>query len=72
MEILNDERDEPSVLRVKAIVAQDLLSRAGYGPVKQIDIRQATVNAHFSSEDIEKLKQRAIIAAKPKSIEPAN
>ncbi len=29
MDILDDERIEPTVLKVKALVAQDLLSRAG-------------------------------------------
>lgn len=59
MEILDDERKEPMILKVKALVAQDLLSRAGFGPVKQIDIRQETVSAHLTSTDIEGLKQRA-------------
>ena len=62
MDILADERSEPAIMKVKALVAQDLLSRAGYGPVKQIDIRQESVSAHFTSEDIEGLKQRNIEA----------
>lgn len=59
IEILDDERSEPAIIKVKVLVAQDLLSHAGYGPVKQIDIRQETAVAHFTSEDLEELTARA-------------
>jgi len=59
MGILDDERNEPAIIKVKALVAQDLLSRAGYGQVKRIDIRQETAVAHFTSEDLAELTARA-------------
>lgn len=58
MDILNDERDEPAVLKVKALVAQDLLSRAGFGPVKQIDVRQSSISTQLSPEDLETFRKR--------------
>ena len=59
MDILDDERTEPFILKIKALVAQDLLSRAGYGPIKQIDVRQEMVSAHFTREDLDELQRRA-------------
>ncbi len=58
-DILNDERNDPDMLKVKSNVALELLSRAGFGPKKQVNIQEASVSAHFTSEDIEEIKRRA-------------
>ena len=42
---------------LKARVASDFLDRAGYAPIKSIDVR--SVHAHLTREDIEELKSRA-------------
>jgi len=59
MEILEDERTDPAMMKIKAVVAQDLLSRAGYGPIKQIDVRQEQVSSYFTREDLDELFRRA-------------
>ena len=38
----------------------ELLSRTGYGPIKQIKLEQSSVSTHFTSEDIDEIKRRAI------------
>ena len=60
MEILEDERTDPAMMRVKAMVAQDLLGRAGYGPVKQIDVRQQHISTHLTKEDIIEMRNIAL------------
>lgn len=42
---------------LKVSVAKDLLDRAGYAPIKSIDVR--SVHAHLTKEDIEEMKKRA-------------
>lgn len=59
MEILADERADPEILKLKANVSLELLSRVGYGPVKQVEVKQASISGHFTAEDIEKIKKRA-------------
>ena len=58
MKILNDERTVPEILKLKANVALELLGRAGYGEVKQLNVQQTSLSAHFTSEDIERIKAR--------------
>jgi hypothetical protein len=58
-EILEDKRTEPEIIKIKANVALEMLSRAGYSAVRQLNVRQETMTAHFSLEDIERIKQRA-------------
>lgn len=62
MDILNDERDEPVIMKVKAFVAQDLLNRAGYGAVKLIDVRQASISTQVTPEELEAFKNRGMKA----------
>lgn len=59
MEILDDDRNDTDMLKIKAHVALDILSRAGFGPVKQINVQQTSLSAVFTSEDLKELKKRA-------------
>ena len=47
------------MLKLKSNVASELLSRAGYGPVKQVKAEQAHMSAHLTAEEIEGIKRRA-------------
>ena len=60
MEILDDERKDPEIQKFKLNAALEVLNRAGYGSIKQLKIDQSSVSTHFTSEDIEEIKQRAI------------
>ena len=57
--ILADERTEPEILKLKANVALEILARAGYGAVKQVQVRQESISTHLSTADIEIIKSRA-------------
>ena len=59
-EILDDERKDPEIQKLRSNVAREVLSLAGYGPVKQVRIDQASVSTHFTGEEIEDIKRRAI------------
>ena len=59
IQILEDERDHPDILKLKANIALELLARAGYGGVKQVKVQQAHMSAHLTEEEIEELKRRA-------------
>ncbi len=58
-DILNDERNEPEMVKIKANVGLEILSRAGYGPKKSLDIHQGASAPLMTSEAIEDLKRRA-------------
>ena len=60
--ILDDERTDSEILKLKQNAALELLSRTGYGPIKQIKLEQSSVSTHFTSEEIEDIKRRAIEA----------
>lgn len=49
--------DETAQARLRVEVAKDLLDRAGYAPVKQIEGKM--LNMHLTAEDIEDIKNRA-------------
>ena len=68
MTILEDTRNSPEILKLKANVALELLSRAGYGTVKQVNVRQSAITAHLTAEDIEGIKQRAAEALGAQSL----
>ena len=36
------------------------MNRAGYGAVKQVKVEQSSISAHFTVEEIEDIKRRAI------------
>lgn len=57
--ILSDERKDVDILKLKANISLELLNRAGYGPVKQLQIKQESINTVLSVDDIEKIKIRA-------------
>lgn len=57
-EILEDERDDPEILKLKANISLEFLARAGYAPVKQVMVQQASVSAHVTAEEIEEIKER--------------
>lgn len=57
--ILEDQRIDPDIMKLKANVALELLSRAGFGPIKQLNVNQATISGHFTLDSIEEIKQRA-------------
>jgi hypothetical protein len=63
IDILNDPSDTVDMMKLKANVALELLSRTGYGPVKQIQIDKRSVSTHLTHEDIEEFKRRGIAAA---------
>ena len=58
--ILDDERKDPEILKLKQNAALELLSRTGYGPIKQLKVEQMSVSTHFTAEEIEDIKRRAI------------
>ena len=48
-------------IRLRAVHAESLLDRAGYSPPKEI--RSHHLHGHYTSEDIERIKQRALDGA---------
>ena len=58
--ILDDERTDPEILKLKQNAALEILNRTGYGAIKQVRVEQSSVSAHFTSEDIDEIKRRAI------------
>jgi hypothetical protein len=46
---------------LKARVATDLLDRAGYAPIRQLNVQ--SVHAHLTKEDIDEMKRRAFCAS---------
>jgi hypothetical protein len=67
--ILDDERNDPEILKLKSNVALELLSRAGYSAIKQVRVEQSSLSAHFTREDIDEIKQRAKSVAMDNKIE---
>ena len=59
LQILEDPSTQIEMIKLKANVALELLSRAGYGPIKQMAIDQRVLSAHLTAEDIEEIKERA-------------
>jgi hypothetical protein len=57
--ILSDQRKDPEIMKLKANVSLELLARAGYGAIKQVQVRQESVSAILSVEDIEQIKMKA-------------
>jgi hypothetical protein len=49
------------MMKLKANVASELLSRAGYSPIKQVMLESASVS-YLTAEDIEEMKIRAGLA----------
>ena len=56
--IAGEKRGELSSPALKAKVAVEVLDRAGYAPVRNINLQ--SVHAHLTKDDIEALKRRAL------------
>ena len=59
MDILDDERTDSDIMKIKANVALEILGRAGYGVFKQVKVESMSTNQYLTSEDIEEIKRRA-------------
>ena len=62
-EKLLDEGVNGSPTALHKMTADRVLDISGYGPVKRIDARHAHLHGHFSSEELEHIKQRGRQAA---------
>jgi hypothetical protein len=58
MEILEDERTDPEIMKLKSHAAVEILDRAGYGAIKQVMVQQSSVSTHLTAEEIEEFKER--------------
>ncbi len=58
IEILEDERKVPVMMKLKANVALELLSRAGYSPIKQIIVDSVSVS-YLTVEEIKGMQIKA-------------
>lgn len=63
IEVLNDTLTSEYEQKLKVTVAQDVLDRAGFKAASTLNVRGQ--HLHMTTEDIEKLKQRARSVAKP-------
>lgn len=61
IEIIDDERMDPVMMKLKANVSLELLDRAGYAPIKQMMVESASVS-YLTAEDIEEMKIKAGLA----------
>jgi len=59
MSILEDDRQEVDMLKLKANVALEILNRAGYGAVKQVHVEQRSIGIELTKEEAEELRRRA-------------
>jgi hypothetical protein len=57
LDILADPSTTVDMIKLKANVALELLSRTGYGPVKQIQVGRQSVSMHATLEEIEEFKR---------------
>ena len=62
-EKLLDEGVNGSPTALHKMTADRVLDISGYGPVKRIDARHAHLHGHFSTEELENIKQRGRQAA---------
>jgi len=63
IEILEDERNDPEIMKLKSNAAVEILDRAGYGAIKQVKVEQASISTHLTPEEIEEFKERGRKAA---------
>ena len=64
IEILEDKRSDPEIIKLKSNAAVEILDRAGYGPIKQVDVKQASVSYQLTPEELEAFKKRGLKAAR--------
>ncbi len=62
IEILEDKRIDPEIIKLKSNAAIEILDRAGYGVVKQVKVEQASLSTHVTAEEIEEFKRRGLEA----------
>jgi hypothetical protein len=70
IDILQDERDDAKILKLKLSAATEILSRAGFAPVQRMDVRKQTTTATVSSDQIAELKSRLKLVNVSHSTEP--
>jgi len=68
IEILEDKRNDPEIMRLKSNVAVEILDRIGYGPIKQVDVKQASVSTQLTPEELKAFTKRGIEAAREAGI----
>lgn len=64
IEIIDDKRNDPEIMKLKSNAAVEILDRAGYGAIKQVKVEQASISTYLTAEEIEQFKERGIKAAK--------
>jgi transcriptional regulator with XRE-family HTH domain len=69
VDILNDDRRDFQMTKLKKEAATEILSRAGFSPVKQVHIDQQLTSMSISAEAIARLKKRAMAVELPAPIE---
>ena len=68
IEILEDKRNDPEIMRLKSNVAVEILDRTGYGPIKQVDVKQESISYQLTPEQLEAFKKRGIAAARESGV----
>jgi hypothetical protein len=68
IEILEDKRNDPEIMKLKSHVAVEILDRTGYGPIKQVDVKQESVSYQLTPEEIKEFNKRGIEAARESGI----
>lgn len=72
-EILEHAGTDSAMMRLKKDAAVEILSRAGFSPVKQVNVNQTSVTASVSNEQIAALKDKVrSINVTPRRIAPTN
>jgi hypothetical protein len=64
IEIIEDKRDDPEILKLKSNAAIEILNRAGYGPIKQVQVQQESSSFQLTREELEAFKERGMRAVK--------
>jgi len=66
LEILEDERTDHDILKLKANVSCEILNRAGFVAVKQMRVESASVSTFLTPEELDGMKNRALEELKRK------
>ena len=68
IEILEDKWNDPEIMRLKSNTAVEILDRAGYGPIKQVKVEQASISTQLTREELEAFRKRGIEAVRESGI----
>jgi len=68
IEILEDKRNDPEIMKLKSNAAMEILDRAGYGPIKQVDVKQESVSYQLTPEQLKAFTKRGIAAARESGV----